>query len=294
MQNFSWPYRFSEFVSATDGVFTLISTSGQHRTVPVQKDGTFRIDSVQPGTYTVSVQSTTYGVGKLREPKLDVPLGGCAIANGWFETGSTLSGRVFDADGKPAAHVRLELGEVQSGNKLRVIPQTWSNTDQDGKFNISNVPRGKVVLAANLKGAPTAEMPFDPVYAPGTQDLSSARVFVVPPGEHVNDLSLKLPRPLTVGELYVDVTWPDGSPARGGARAFADWNGARADFERAPNETNRVKLRLAVQRKYEIRVDWIDAKPGKFLFVEGAATKTVEFTRDGQSLELRLKEFRQQ
>jgi len=175
-----------------------------------------------------------------------------------------------------------------------VIPQTWSNTDQEGRFNISNVRSGKVVLAANLKAAPTAEMPFDSVYAPGTQDLSSARVFVVQPGEHVNDLSLKLPHSLAFGDLYVDVTWPDGSPARGGARAFADWNGTRADFERAPIETNRVKLRLALHTNYEVRVDWIDSKPGKFLFVEGAATKMVEFTRDGASLELRLKEGRRQ
>ena len=106
-------------------------------------------------------------------------------------------------------------------------------------------------------------MPFDPVCAPGTQDLSSARVVSVQPGEHVNDLSLQLPRPLAFGDLYVDVTWPDGSPARGGARAFANWNGARADFKQAPKETNRVKLRLALKRNYEVRVDWIDAKPGK-------------------------------
>jgi len=68
VQDFSWPYRF-EFVSVTDGEFTLISTSGQHRTVPVQKDGTVKIDSVQPGVYTISLQSTTFGVGELRESR---------------------------------------------------------------------------------------------------------------------------------------------------------------------------------------------------------------------------------
>jgi hypothetical protein len=52
---------------------------------------------------------------------------------------------------------------------------------------------------------------------------------------------------------------------------------------------HRVKLRLALKRKYDIGVDWIDAKPGKFLFVKGAAPDTIDFMRDGQTLELRLK-----
>jgi hypothetical protein len=100
---------------------------------------------------------------------------------------------------------------------------------------------------------------------------------------------LHLPKPLPFGDLYVEVKWPDGSPALGGARAWAEWKKAEAGFGGAPASTNRVKLRLALERRYEIRVDWTDFKPGKFLFVEGAAPQTLDFTHDGQVVEMRLK-----
>lgn len=292
VQNFSWPWQFADFVAAADAILTVTSHSGERRTAAVEADGTFQIGPVPPGTYSISAQSPILGNGKLAEPAVEVPYGGCAVANASFDTKSTISGKVLDTDGKSASGVRVELGELRADRKVRVIPQTWFNTDQDGSFKISNVAVGRVVLAANLNGAPTAEMPFDSVYVPGTQNVSAARVFTIQPGQHITSVLLRLPGPLPFGDLYVDVKWPDGSPALGGARAFAEWNRARADFERAPPTTNRVRLRLALERTYEISVDWIDAKPGRFLFVEGAAPQTLNFTRDGQTLELRLKAAR--
>jgi hypothetical protein len=294
VQNFSWPYNFADFVAAPDAMLTVTAPSGNRSTVVVQTDGTFKIGPVPPGNYAVSIGSPVFANNKLALPEVEVPSGGCAVANAFFETGSTITGKVLTVDGKPASRVRLELGEFQAGGKVRVIPHTWSNTDKDGSFTISNAPAGRIVLAANLNGAPTVEMPFDPVYVPGTQDVQSARVFDIPPGQKTTGVSLQLPKPLAFGTLYVDVKWPDGSPAVGGARASADWKGARADFESAPAADNRVKLRLALGREYKIRADWIDAKPGKFLFVEGASPESLEFMQDGQTTELRLKAPRPQ
>jgi len=269
-------------------MLTVTSPSGDRTSVGIQADGTFKIGPVPPGVYAISVQSPVLGYGKLSEPRVEVPSGGCAVANASFETKSTISGQVLDVNGAPASHVRVALGELQAGCTVRVIPGTWSNTDQAGNFKVSNAPMGRIVLAANLNGALTTEMPFDSVYVPGTRNVSEARVFAIQPRQQMTGVSLRLPGALSFGDLYVDVKWPDGSPALGGARAFAEWNGARADFERAANATSRVKLRLALGRKYDIRVDWIDAKPGKFLFVEGTSGQTLDFTRDGQTTELRL------
>ena len=300
MQNYSWASSPSEFVSVADAVLALTSAAGDRRATGVQADGTFKIGPVPPGVYTVSAQSPALGNGKVGEPEVDgdpevdVPAGGCAVVLVSFETGSTVSGTVLDADGKPARGIWVELGELQDGGHVRGIPQTWADTDRDGTFKISNVPVGRVLLAANLSGAPTASMPFDTVYAPGTENIAGARVFAIQRDAQVTGVSLRLPRSLPFGDLYVDVMWPDGTPALGGARAWARWNGAEAGFEPAPSATNRVKLRLALERKYEIQVEWIDAKPGKLLSVEGAELRTLDFTRDGQILELRLKTPRPQ
>lgn len=132
-------------------------------------------------------------------------------------------------------------------------------------------------------------MPFDPVYAPGTQDLRSAHAFNLGPDETVADVDLRLPQPLAFGVLHVDVLWPDGSPATDGARAFAnDARSARADFASAAWSSNRVDLRLALGREYRVRADRLSLG-ARFLFVE-SNRRTVEFTRDGQIVEIRLRE----
>jgi hypothetical protein len=291
VQNFMAFWRFDEFVAAADATFQIAGPSGERNSADVRQDGTFTIGPLPPGRYAISARSRSLGNGDLRTSEVEVPPGGCAVARATFPTHASISGSVVSARGRPARDVRVELGELQPGGILRVIPGTWSDTDESGRFKTANVPIGRIVLAANLNGAPTTTMPFDSFFAPGTQDVSKARVFTVQPGQEVTGVTLRLPRPLLFGGLYVRVYWPDGSPALDGARAFADWNGAQAGFERA-EAGNEVKLRLALNRKYQIRVDWLNGKPGKFLFVEGGAPSTVDFTTDRQRVELRLKSAR--
>jgi hypothetical protein len=288
VQNFAWPSSFIDFLAAPNATLTATSRAGTPITVRIKSDGTFRIDSVTPGAYAITANSPILGNVKAQSAA-EVPSGGCSVANVSFKTLSTISGKVVDAQGKPAPDIRLELGELQSDGKVRDIPQTWANTDKQGIFKISNVPFGRIVLAANLNGAPTTRMPFDPLYVPGTQRLESARVLSVQPGSNETGVQLRLPPPLPFGSLHVDVLWPDGTSAIDGARAFADFGRARADFEHSPKTSNRVTLRLALHRKYEVRVDWLDAKPGNFSLVEGGEPQNVDFMEDGQTIQLRLK-----
>lgn len=288
VQNFNWPHESADFVAVSDAGFTIVSHSGARRTATVRPNGTFEMKPVLPGTYQISAQSPILGNGVLEDSKITVPPGGCVAVRASFTTGSTISGKVLDADGKPASKIRLELGELKADGTVRVIPRTRSNSDRDGNFELPNAPVGRIVLAGNLNGAPTPSHPFDPVFAPGTQDVSAARIFAVQPGRQVTGVSVQLPKPLPFGDLFVDVKWPDGSPALGGARAVAYWNGTRAGSEWAPKETNRVKLRLALGRHYSIGADWIDAKPGKFLYVDEGRPLPLDFTRDGQVTEIRL------
>ena len=102
-------------------------------------------------------------------------------------------------------------------------------------------------------------------------------------------MTLRLPEALPLATLQVEVLWPDGSPAIEGARAFAEGKGARAAFEHAAHRSNRVTLTLALHRRYDISVDWLYDKPRTFQLVEGDAPQSVNFTHDGQSVTLRLK-----
>lgn len=286
-QNVAWPYSNTEFVAATDAVVKLIPATGPQIHFGVDPDGTFRRDSIPPGEYRVEVDSPMLGWAKA-PGKIVVPPAGCAVVRASFESRSTLAGKILDAEGNPAPGVRVELGELLPGGGLRILPGTWANSNGDGEFRVPNVPLGRVVLGANLRGAPSAEEPFDSTYVPGTQKLAEARVFSVLPREHLTGIVLQLPPPLPLGELFVDVVWPDGKPARGGARAFAHWNGARAAFENAPQFENRVKLRLALGRSYQVTADWLVARPERFSHTDLGPAQTVDFQTSGQVVILKV------
>lgn len=292
VQNAAWPFLFREFVAAPGATVTILAPPGQHRPEMVLQDGTFKTGPIAPGAYTISADSPVLGKAQLRDPTVTVPPGGCVVANASFENKSAITGRVLYHDGTPAAKIDVAAGEVAPDGGLRRIPLAWSTSGADGQFRIPNVPFGRIVLAANLKGAPTEKMPFDPFYAPGVGDSTAARIFEVKPGQEAQAGTLRLPPPLPFGDLHVEVRWPDGSPARGGARAFAVFNGARAAFEQAPRASNNVRLRLALGRTYLITADWLDTSERRFLHVEGGKGLTVDFTQDGQTVEVRLPTLR--
>jgi hypothetical protein len=294
IQNYFPIFKYADFVGAPKATLAFSSQSGYRASAAADSSGRYRLGPLPPGKYMMSANSPVLGDAKIFGPEKEVPAGGCLVANVSFETLASIAGQVVDVNGKPAPGIRLSLGELLPGGKVpRMLENVYSRgdtTDKQGRFAIERVPIGRIVLAANLHVAPTEQMPFDPYFVPGTYAAEAARVFSVRPGEAVTGVVLKLPKPLPFGSLYVDVVWPDGTPALGGARAFAETNGARADFERASMGSNRVKLRLALDRMYDVRVDWLDSKPREyFWFVEGEDTKTLDFTRDGQVVELRLK-----
>lgn len=290
VQNGGWLGLLKEFAAAPNTTVTA-QNGDVTRSATANPDGTFRLTDLKPGRQTVSFASPGLPPGKLlseREQPTEVPKGGCAYVNATFETDSSLAGRVVTSTGLPAANVRLDLGEVQSDGKVKRIPNTWANTAKDGSFLINNLPMGKIVLGANINGAPSKDERYDTVYAPGVQTLAKARIFTVKPTEKVTGVTLRLPPPLPFGYLYVDVQWSDGSPATGGARAKARWRESRAAFEDAPKSGNRVALPVALNRHYEISADWLSDAPGHFTFLTSKNPVPVDFAKDGQIVTIRL------
>jgi hypothetical protein len=292
LQNYrSWRMA-TGYLGLAGATFTFQSSSGVKTSAVTQADGSFHLSEVPAGTYAVSAESPLLGAGALGPNSIAVPPGGCAVIRASFPTNATIAGKVIGAGGKPVAGIKVMAAALRPGAQFQAVEDADAETNANGEYLIPNVPIGKVAVAMNLDHAPTSAMPFDTAFAPGTQDPTAARVFDIHPGQQVTGVTFQLPPSLPFGDLYVDVKWPNGLRVSGGARAFAEWNGARAAFETAPALTNRVTLRLALGRKYEITVDWLDAKPGKFLYVDPAAPQTVEFLQPGQIIELHLKDPR--
>jgi hypothetical protein len=269
--------------------FTSESTGAKFQAVG-KADGSFRLPGVPAGTYAVTANSTVLADAKiLGSAKLVVPPRGCAVAYASFETKATVSGTVRHADGSPAGDISIQAGLVTEDGKIKAIPDSHAQSDPAGRFTLTNVPLGRVVVAVNLRGAPSAGMPFDTVYAPATQDRDAARVFEVGRGQHLESVDIRLPKPLPVGELRVKLVWPDGTAAGEIGRAWASWNGKDAGSARESPDNDYMTMRLVLNRTYSVRGTWLNPIPWGAGSIDGAAPQIVDFNSSGQTVEICLK-----
>lgn len=91
------------------------------------------------------------------------------------------------------------------------IEEDSATTDEKGRFKFA-VPPGNYIIGFNTFWPPSPKAPFPPTYYPSTQQRTSAKVLSVVDKQHVNNLVLQLPQPLTARIVPVRVVWPDGKP----------------------------------------------------------------------------------
>ncbi|MCC6538524.1 MAG: hypothetical protein IT162_13290 [Bryobacterales bacterium] len=260
--------------------------------IAVPATGTYRTALLPPGQYVLQFASRLLGKGTpIRgEEPVTVHPGGCTVVNAWFETLATIDGRVLGADGKPTGGVRVELGAVAANGAIRRVPNVWANSAADGRFHLERVPLGFFLVGANIDGVPRASEPFDPVYAPGTQDRTRARLFEVKPKSQIRDVELRMSPPVPLGSLHVDVLWPDGTPATNIPRVEALIGTRRASLADAHDDGNTIKLHLALGRTYRLLGSWLAPAPDPFIHLPWTTGPTIRFTRDGQRAVIRLKD----
>ena len=292
VQNWEGSQRTHDYLPVP-GAEIMVKRAGKMWRTYTDHDGTYTVPGLSPGRYQVSVSKAKWGPARfpIQDPEgVVVPLSGCAVMNASFNTFATISGTLLNANGSPARGVYLQLGEVRRDRKLRVIRGAEATTDDRGRFGISNVPVGRVVVGINIDSSPVVHRPFDATYSPGTPTLGAAQIFSLQRDEQVSGIVFRLPPPLPFAHLLVEVRWPDGSPATNGARASAEWNGAESAREQALKSSHQVRLPLALGRSYAISASWFSDRASGYAWAHGAEVKQVLFTRDHQTITLRLKE----
>ncbi len=292
VQNWERSQRTHDYLPVP-GAEIVVKRAGKMWRAQTDFEGTYTVPDLPPGRYQVSVSKAKWGPGQfpIQDPEnVVVPLFGCAVRNASFHTFATISGTVVNANGSPARDVYLQLGEVRRDRKVRVIRGAEATTDDRGRFGISNVPVGRVVVGINLDSSPVVHRPFDATYSPGTPTLGAAQIFSLQRDEQVTGIVFRLPPPLPFAHLLVEVRWPDGSPATNGAQASAEWNGSESAREGAPKSSHQVRLPLALGRSYTISASYFSDRASGYAWADGAEVKQVFFTRDQQRVTLYLKE----
>jgi hypothetical protein len=96
------------------------------------------------------------------------------------QAAGTVSGVVKDAEGKPAAGVRVSAMTRQDPTQESgaVVLASIAETDQDGRYTIENIPPGQYYIVAGSIDRPT--------YYPGTQDRAGAKSIQITPGSRIS------------------------------------------------------------------------------------------------------------
>ena len=131
-----------------------------------------------------------------------------ASVNIVFTVENSLRGSVLDPKGKGMHGVCVYLNSPEQ--------ESWGPfncTDEQGRFEINEIPEGEYVLVANRDGKPSSREPFAKIFYPGVTDRERATVISISPGQKLTDFDIVIPKLVETITISGVVQYSDGKPA---------------------------------------------------------------------------------
>jgi hypothetical protein len=183
------------------------------------KNGVYELPGLPPGTYSVEpeVPSTlklTFAsqVGKinLRDgPRVVLEERSCAGISFYYSENTSVSGKLFGADGLPVKNVCVRLRSKDNPNNREYLT---SCTEPDGSFKIDEIPLGDYFLLVNEENKITSSEPFPTVYFPGVFEKEKATVLTIATGDQREDLDIHIPLQQATKTIAGKFLYSDGRP----------------------------------------------------------------------------------
>jgi hypothetical protein len=191
-----------------------VEGNGKRFTGIAGSDGRLRVESLSPGSYTVSVAKPTYSQegGPVR---ISVLPGACGELVVRLKPASRLSGRILDHLGQPVANTEgFNLMGWDFGENSRDYRIARSfKTDEKGEFLMVGVMPGTYYLGTNIWGQnQPKQSPLPQVLYPGTFEFKSATPIVIGDGEEDRELTFRLPDLGGKRRLEIKVVGEQGEP----------------------------------------------------------------------------------
>lgn len=142
-------------------------------------------------------------------PRLVLGEKDCASASFVYSSDTSVSGRLLGADGRPLPNVCLCL--MPAG---KVVPDTWKFdcTDEQGRYQLEEIPPGQYVIVVNDDNKVTGFAPFRRAFYPGVFERERAGVLTVIPGTNMKDLDIYIPAEEPTRTLRGVLLFSDGKP----------------------------------------------------------------------------------
>ena len=241
------------------------------------KDGVFEIYDLPPGKYFIEPEipagwkidpywlrySSSVIGGELGRPEMKSPNQVAvmlepkkhASVDFVFTIDNYVRGRVLDPTGRGMYHVCVYL--LQRGKDLG----RYDCTDEQGRFEITEVPEGEYVLVANQDGKPSSHEPFPRIFYPNVMERERAAVINIGPAENVANLDIVIPKLEETVTISGVLRYSDGKPV------VAEWvnfkittpnEKVHGDVRQQSDEAGRFTLRVLKGLTGELAAeDWL-------------------------------------
>lgn len=217
-------------------------------------NGEFEFHNVSPGEYRIKILSPDYFEDKFRFPSTDpaVEPSGCGYQNLFVWPNGRIEGTVRGPDGKPVEGVTVQAFTNDSRGELGNSALREAKTGLDGKYSLSGLPPGEVVIGVNAeKYADRTAWP--PTFYPSASDRDMAMRIIMDRGKGRTGIDLQLPPPRTPAVLHFEAVFEDGSPAPGTSASVESVSGIQRVLGRGNDQTNLLDVPVYQGETYIVR-----------------------------------------
>lgn len=204
---------------------------GQQKTYEVytDKNGVYEIYGLPPGQYAVEPE-VPIGL-KIRFPiyfgevvyssertaKAVLKEKGCAAVDFLFSADTSVSGKLFGADGSALPHVCLNL---MPKDKTAASNWIFDCTNEQGLYKMKDIPPGEYIIVVNDEGKISSNEPFPTAYYPGVFEKEKATTLTITAGDHLKNYDIHIPSQEARRVVSGVLLYSDGRPA---ADAFVEF-----------------------------------------------------------------------
>jgi len=230
---------------------TVTSQQGDSYEDHSDADGVYEFAGLPPGKYKVHADIPKYlkvlGDGK-NGVEVTLIERGCAEANISAISEGSISGKVTDQEGKSVPNLRITL--ISADEKPYPIEYTvfvLKITDEQGQFEIKELPPGNYLIGINIDSQPSGQAPFPSTFYPGVSTRSQATILTLAEGEKISNLTLRLPARLATRVIEGTLVYSDGQVVNQGYVHFSDSDKTRTYMIYATSkisEDGRFSLRV--------------------------------------------------
>lgn len=171
-------------------------------------DGSFQMDGIEPGEYSLSGERagylhTAYGAPSAFGQGTRITLSPTQQLTGLsllMTPQSVISGQVVDSDGDPVGGVNvMALRAIWNGSKPMYLPLGNAQADEEGHFRLSGLQPGKYYVSVQKMGFDSVVISADkpdirmvPTYYPDATTRDTASAISLHPGENLADIQIHI------------------------------------------------------------------------------------------------------